>query len=50
MKPQIQVHQKLLPKGIVFHLAKALNFKCPPMLVTFTDLSGKLRHEMVPLK
>lgn len=50
MKPQIQIHQRLIPKAIVYHLSQALKFECPPMLVTFTDLSDKLRHEMVPVK
>lgn len=50
MKPQIKIHQRILPKEIVYHLAKALNFECPPMLVVFTDQRGKLRQEQVPLK
>lgn len=50
MKKQIQVHQRILPKEVVYRLAKALNYECPPMLVVFTDLRGNLRHEMVPVK
>lgn len=50
MKRQIQIHQRLLPKKIVYHLSNAVGFRCQPMLVTFTDLRGNLRHERVAIK
>lgn len=49
MAREIQLIQRLTPKPIAYHVAKALGFAPPPMLVTFRDASGAIRREMVPL-
>ena len=49
MAREIQLIQRLAPKPIAYHVAKALGVAPPPMLVTFRDVSGAIRREMVPL-
>lgn len=49
MKNNIEILEKILPKPIVFHLARALNYTPPPMLVTFRDKTGAIRREYLPL-
>lgn len=49
MARDIQVLQRLLPKPVTYHVAKALGVHPPPMLVTFKDQRGNIRCEMVPL-
>jgi len=49
MARDIQVLQRLLPKPVTYHVAKALGVQPPPMLVTFKDQRGNIRLEMVPL-
>lgn len=41
--------QRLLPKPVTYHVAKALGYQLPPMLVTFQDDRNNTRREMVPL-
>ena len=49
MPREIQLIQRLAPKPLAYHTAKAWGFTPPPMLVTFRDASGAVRREMVPL-
>lgn len=49
MTQEIQLIQRLTPKPIVYHTAKAWGFTPPPMLVTFRDASGAVRREELPL-
>jgi hypothetical protein len=49
MARDIKVLQRLLPKPVTYHVAKAMGYQPPPMLVTFRDASGAVRREMVPL-
>lgn len=49
MARDIKVLQRLLPKPVTYHVAKALGVQPPPMLVTFKDQRGNIRREELPL-
>jgi len=49
MAREIQLIQRLAPKPVAYHTAKAWGYTPPPMLVTFKGQRGNIRREMVPL-
>ena len=49
MARDIEVLQRLMPKPVTYHVAKAMGYQPPPMLVTFKDQRGNIRREELPL-
>jgi hypothetical protein len=49
MARQPKLLERFVPRAMTYHVAKALGIAPPPMLVTFLDVSGKVRRERLPL-
>lgn len=46
---EIKLIARHQPSKLAFHLAKAMGYQPPPLLLTWRDKNGQIRRDEVPL-